>query len=723
MICLPLLVWLILTGVSGVGKENTLSQDIPEGNRVRLEGTVYKTEDTDSGQRIFILHTSILSEASDHVEALSIGKNSKVLAYIIQQEPCKIGSRVQILGICAYPGAPENPGMFDEREYYASQGISMLVKKAVIEKTDGKEDLLRETLKKCRNCMKQILCRICPKEEYGILCAMILGDKGELDQEIKELYQAGGVLHMLAISGLHVSLLGAGLFGMLRKTGLSIPKGAVISGGVLILYGCMTGMSPSAVRAILMFLIFLGSQAAGRTYDSVTALLVSAVFALMKSPEQIAMSGFLLSYGAVAGTVISPVLLGKGRRGGNLKISFSVWMVTLPLVSRFYYRVPMYGILLNLIVLPLMPVIMISGMAGIAAGFLSAELGTFFAAPAYYGLKMVAFLCRIIKILPGCSWVTGRLSSMQIGIYYLIFLILLLCFAKKQKIGLIQRAFGIILIISIVCFQMPAKWTMTFLNVGQGDGICIRMPGGAVWMVDGGSSDREKLGEYSLSPYLEYQGIEIVDYWMVSHFDGDHISGLMEILETYHPGLHGSNSSGISIGCLVIPDLDETNEKKERLLELAGQNHIPVRKVSEGDEICQEETVCRVLAPSKVTSYGDENEASMVLEISYPGFRALLTGDMGEEGEQKLLEKGLIRKTDVLKAGHHGSKMSTGEGLLQTASPTVAVISCGSGNRYGHPHEEVLDRLEEEEIRILRTDESGAIDIIVTEQGWVAAKA
>lgn len=510
---------------------------------------------------------------------------------------------------------------------------------------------------------------------------------------------------------------------MLRRIGFSISTGAIISGVILVVYGCMTGMSPSAVRAILMFLIFLGSQAAGRTYDSVTALLVSAVFALMKRPEQIAMSGFLLSYGAVTGTVISPVLLGKGKRGGNLKISFSVWMCTLPLVSWFYYRVPVYGILLNLIVLPLMPVIMLSGMAGIAAGLLSAELGIFFTAPAYYGLKMIAFFCRIIKILPGCSWVTGRLSPVQIGIYYLIFLILFVYFVKKPKIGLIQRAFGIILIISVVFTPVPAKWTMTFLNVGQGDGICIRMPGGAVWMVDGGSSDREKLGQYSLKPYLEYHGIRTVDYWMVSHFDGDHISGLMEILETYHPGLDGSNSSGISIGCLVISDLDEMNEKKERLLELAEQNHIPVRKVSEGDAICQEKTVCRVLAPSRKESYGDENEASMVLEISCPGFRALLTGDLGAEGEQKLLDKGLIRKTDVLKAGHHGSKMSTGEGLLHAVSPTAAVISCGRGNQYGHPHEEVLDRLEEEEICILRTDESGAVDIIVTEQGWMAAKA
>lgn len=723
MICLPLLIWLILVGISGVEKENPFLQRIPEGSSVRLEGTVYKTEKVNSGQRIFISHTSILSEASGHVEALSLGKNSNVLAYIGKREACKIGSRVQVLGICAYPDAPVNPGMFDERTYYRSLGIAMLVRKASIEKTDGRENLFLAGLENFRDNMKQVLFRICPGVEYGILSAMLLGDRGEMDQEIKDLYEAGGILHILAISGLHISLLGAGLYGIFRKVGIPIPAGAVISGGTLLLYGCMTGMSPSAVRAIVMFLVFLGAQAVGRTYDSVTALLVSAVLTLMKSPEQIAGSGYLLSYGAVAGTVVTPVLLGKGQRCKNLKISFGIWLFTLPLVSWFYYRVPLYGILMNLAILPLMPVIMISGMAGIAAGICSVGLGTFFAAPAYYGLKVITFFCSLIKTLPGNSWVTGRLSPIRMGIYYLLFLLLLVYFMKKPKIGLLQRAFGIILILSVVCFPQQHPWTMTFLNVGQGDAICIRMPQGAVWMVDGGSSDQENPGRYCIQPYLEYQGIRRVDCWMLSHFDNDHINGLMEILEAYRPGLDESNSSGISIGCLVIPDLDTTNENKERLLQLAGQNRIPVRKMSEGDQICQENTVCRVLAPSPDVSYGDENEASMVLEISCPGFRALLTGDMGEEGEKKLLEKGLIRKTDLLKVGHHGSKMGTGEGLLRAAAPAAAIISCGRDNRYGHPHREVLDRLEEEDVRILRTDEAGAIDIIAEEQGWKVAKA
>lgn len=729
IIYLPLLLWLVLVGSTGVGMPDGASRPWPAGDTIQVEGTVYRQELKGSSQSIYLKNISVLSKASQNIEAVSEYTKKNVVVFLKENQWIEIGNIVQVLGICAYPSLPENPGGFDAYGYYGAMDIAMTIKKAVVQKNDHRADFFRQFLSTVRKKASESLFNVFNSEDAGILSAMLLGEKNGLDRELKELYQDNGIIHILAISGLHISLLGMALYYLLRKIGVSFAGASGVSGSILAAYVLMTGSAASSLRAWIMFVIFLGAQIAGRTYDSPTALLSAAVVMLLHNPKMVTQAGFLLSFAAVAAVNLSAHFTHPMRKGKSLGISLSIFLVTLPVVAWFYYRIPVYGIFLNVIVIPMMPIILGAGAVSMAVGMCSVKIGIFFAAPAHYVLAGIRFLCGRVRMLPGNTLVLGRPKPIQIVVYYLILLILLLFFKKKRKIDLLTRAFGIILIISIILYKEPQKWTMTFLNVGQGDGCCIRTEKRAVWMIDAGSSDHQELAAYSLCPYLEYHGIDEVDYWMISHYDNDHVSGLMEILQSYQKDAAGRNACGITVKHLILPDIgrgETVSEKEsvyEKIVKLAEQNQIQVLYAGAGDVIRQGETYFRVLAPKRNHVYKNHNEASMVVEVTYKGFRALLTGDVEGEGEEALLKEGLLGDVDLLKVAHHGSGNSTKEEFIEQIKPEVSVISCGAGNRYGHPHQELLRRLEAAKSKIVRTDSVGAVDVIVTEQGYYVAKA
>ena len=196
---------------------------------------------------------------------------------------------------------------------------------------------------------------------------------------------------------------------------------------------------------------------------------------------------------------------------------------------------------------------------------------------------------------------------------------------------------------------------------------------------------------------------------MISHFDQDHISGLMEILENYERGPAGQNVNGITVKQILIPDLKLEDEKEKRhMLELAKHFQIPVYQCAKGTELEQDGMHIRVLNPAVQKHYESPNAGSMTLLVSFQDFSALLTGDLEGSGEQQAAEA-LEENVDVLKVAHHGSRNSSSEEFLEKAGGTSAVISCGAGNSYGHPHSELLDRLKRAGYKILRTDQDGMI--------------
>ena len=730
MLCLPVLLWFLMMAALKQWKQDESSLPWREGTMLEVTGRIEQIQTKEKKQTLILKNISGITILTHDKSSDNDSNHTKEKNYITDsengamakltdtisgikvqmQQPAKlkIGNRVTVAGEVQYFAGSENEGEFDTRQYYAMQKIDFLLKKGEILTGNGAVDLLRESCHIVKEKGKSILESLMDAEEAGVMEALLLGEKDNLDPEIRSLYQKNGIVHVLAISGLHISMIGMTLFHFLRKMRLGFGSAAVLSGTLIWLYGVLTGFPVSAIRAILMFFLFLGSQVLGRTYDILVAMTVSGVCMLFQKPELLTQSGFLLSYSAVAGVAAAGLLPGKHLSLDALKISIVTWLTTAPIVAWFYYQIPIYGIFLNLLVIPSMSVIVLMGILGMTAGICSLAAGTFLLAPVHYLLQLTFALCRRCGRFPGAQWVTGRPKLWQIGLYYLILLLLFLFLQKIRKIDLIKTAFGIILGIGILGYHGTRDWSLTFLNVGQGDGICIQTPKGNVWMVDGGSSTRSRLAEYCLEPYLRYQGTDRIDGWILSHFDGDHISGLLEILEDYERGITGTNVNGITIERILIPELTEDGEEKRKILELAERHQIPVYSCAKEEEISQDGMKIHICGPETDFPYESSNAGSMVLRVTYRDFTALLTGDLEGSGEQQLIEE-LEEPCDVLKVAHHGSKNSSSDQLLRKVGGKTAVISCGEGNRYGHPHLELLERLQKNGYQILRTDQDGMI--------------
>lgn len=678
-----------------------------------------------------------------------------------------IGSRVRISGSFSLYTETTNIGQFDARNYYAARKIYGQVKKAAIVYTEPPNIIGRgkECLWQLRRHLAETFLEVYGEENGALLAAMLLGERTFLSEETQSLYKAAGTLHVIAVSGLHISLLGLGLYRLLRRIFDAQAPAAVISVLCMAAYVFLVGNPPSAVRAFIMFAMGLLAGYWKRTLDTPTALSLSAAIILMGNPFYIGQSSFLLSFLAIlAIAVFQPALkeclalinpyhfplsrLLDSRRawrlrhldpqkvtggchellkkaGNGLQSSFSVWIVTLPVQLFFFSEVSLFGIFFNLLIIPLMGVILLLGIAGL---FLKEifHLFTFLTGSALTDWEItVISICRyaegiffaIIKAggsladrLSFAMWTPGKPAYGKMLLAFGLLLLFCLLGNLSENGRTIPEKFwkyrlGILLGVILLLAGYPAhNLQITFLDVGQGDGICMELPDGRVYLMDGGSSDVSKVGNYRLVPFLKAKGIRKIDAVFLSHGDADHINGIAELLE----------EKQMSIDCICLPAGAEQEEFVE-IRDLARARNISVRTIQAGDFWENNGAKFWCLNPADVTASG--NAASMVLYMEYQDFSMLLTGDLEGEGEKSvaaLLRSNAITGISVLKVAHHGSKNSTKEEFLRQCSPAVAVISCGEHNTYGHPHKETLERLNDMGTAVYRTDCSGAVQITVS---------
>lgn len=678
-----------------------------------------------------------------------------------------IGSRVRISGNFSLYTEATNIGQFDARNYYAARKIYGQVKKAAIVYTEPPNIIGRgkECLWQLRRHLAETFLEVYGEENGALLAAMLLGERTFLSEETQSLYKAAGALHVIAVSGLHISLLGLGMYRLLRRIFDAQAPAAVISVLCMAAYVFLVGNPPSAVRAFIMFAMGLLAGYWKRTLDTPTALSLSAAIILMGNPFYIGQSSFLLSFLAIlAISVFQPVLkeclahinpyhfplsrLLDSRRawrlrhldpqevtggcqellkkaGNGLQSSFSVWIVTLPVQLFFFSEVSLFGIFFNLLIIPLMGVILLLGIAGL---FLKEifHLFTFLTGSVLTEWEItVTSICRyaegiffaIIKAggsladrLSFAMWMPGKPAYGKMLLAFGLLLLFCLLGNLSENGRTFPEKFwkyrlGILLGVILLFAGYPAhNLQITFLDVGQGDGICMELPDGRVYLMDGGSSDVSKVGNYRLVPFLKAKGIRKIDAVFLSHGDADHINGIAELLE----------EKQMSIDCICLPAGAEKEEFVE-IRDLARARNISVRTIQAGDFWENNGAKFWCLNPADVTESG--NAASMVLYMEYQDFSMLLTGDLEGEGEKSvaaLLRSNAITGISVLKVAHHGSKNSTKEEFLRQCSPAVAVISCGEHNTYGHPHKETLERLNDMGTAIYRTDCSGAIQITVS---------
>jgi len=776
-----------------------------------------------------------------------------ILCYLREGVPePEIGSLVILKGTLKNFQQPTNPGQFNAPFYYQILRISFRLNQAEIQVKSDRFYKIAEGLYQLRRKAGSKVDALLPEQEASVMKTMLLGEKGILDEEIKGLYQRNGIAHILAISGLHISMIGMGLYQLLRRAGLKIKLSAILASMIIVLYGMMTGFAVSAIRAIAMFLLQMLAQVLGRTYDRITALAVAAVLVLVEQPLYLFHSGFQFSFLCVLGISLILPVLGNVRKGKKLFEGVALMAVTLPVYLGVFYQIPVYSMFLNFIVLPMMSILMGAGIVMILAAFLCMPL----AIPAAWlitGILMVyERLGLFTEQLPHHYWTPGCPAKWQLAVYVAVLIIIAALGRTKRKAVLYQKdrihkdcihrrgscekgklqedmrrhdvlqyeklqyersqhgmaqhnipryevsqyeipqyemqnkrirriachggkwistygipvgiCWGFLLLgVVILTWRFRPELKVTFLDVGQGDCIFLQTENGASYLTDGGSSSVSKVGKYRMIPFLKYQGASQIKAVFVSHADSDHYNGIAELLEQ-------AELEGIRVENLVLTDIaDECrSEGYEELVELAGQNGITVQLLHEGQQLQDGELLFQCLHPSKGYRAEDLNETSMVLLVTYREFSMLLTGDVQGAGEEHLTqelqdwkEPGVTQMQDVirisgeeesiederieeqieekrpqnkmganhteteltiLKVAHHGSKNSTSEEFLKAANPKIAIISCGKGNRYGHPHEETLERLDKVDVPWFCTKDYGAITVTVNDRSRVQVR-
>ena len=751
--------------------------------------------------------------------------------------PTAIGEYVAVRGAFFEFSEATNPGEFDSRTYYRSKQVMGRLKNAELIERAEPAFGIREWLLQRREYWEAYLTECFPKKEAAIMSALLLGEKGGLEEETRELYRRNGILHILSISSLHITILGMGLYRLLRKAGLPVWAAAVLGGMFMIGYGMLTGFGVSVCRAVGMYLLRMLAEVAGRTYDMLNALGAVGGVMLLWNPYYLQNSGFLLSYTCVLGIgIVYPVLKkwleerqaerrkgkagsvrevriegrkegrkersveemrgerkgkersvrevrGEKRKGkegsvrkvdeegrkkkegsirercrrrkekeGNIRkvcgkkakvmlidsllLSISIQLVTLPVQLWFFFEVPVLGGVINLLILPLVKPLVISGVFLLLFPF----AGKWISAVGIFILRWYELVCSFFDRLPWQTWNPGRPEIWQILVYYGALLLMLRGMNRGKNSGRGARlGSGCLFVMGLILLGMRFGngAQIIFLDVGQGDCVLIQTEAGENYLYDCGSTSRSNVGKYVLLPYLKYRGIRNLDAIFVSHPDRDHVNGVIEVLEY-------AKEKGIQVAQIVISatGIENAAEQYVELLEAAAGAYdgagVEVRLLAAGDKWSGRKGAAEFLCLHPGAAGEGEldvNEASLCLYarlFSKKGeLSVLLTGDVEGPGEELLtesLERYGIEKTDVWKVAHHGSRNATGEAFLKQIkgewqTPLIAVISCGRKNRYGHPHEETIDRIEAAGAEWYCTKENGAVTVTTDKGGKIKVKS
>lgn len=711
-ICVYMVVSFICYGESeNVHPMDCVFDETIEGD---VEGRIAQLDTKSKGVLVYLKEVKLWPRGIKKVYA-----SQGVIVYYDEEGSFKIGNRVRFFGEIQKFQKPGNYGQFDEFSYYKGKGIDYKVYGQTMKIVDGKTAVLREGLRRIKDRMWEVYKQVLGEKEAGIIGAMILGQKSFLAEETKELYQKNGISHVLAISGLHISLIGFFLYGLLRRTGMKEAFCCILSVFLIVSYGVLTNFGVSTFRAVTMLACVFVGKCMGRTYDAKSAMALSGMILLVQNPQVIGQSGFLLSFGAVIGIAyVVPLMLevlpDNYKKNNNktvfrlkqtlvkaLVLSISVNLTILPVLSHFFYEISLYSIVLNLLVIPLLSLLILLALFGGVLGLIYLPLGEFLMGGVTCILRFYQFMCEWFESLPYSTFLLGKMEIPQMVMYYLVFGLVLFCLKKyKRKIIL----FGL-LFLSVTFFKKEyGGLEVTFLDVGQGDCIFMKVPGGGNYLIDGGSVTVNQVGKYRIEAFLKAKAIRKLDYIFVTHLDADHVSGIEELLL-------GSSRGGVAITGLVLTKTVAEDETYERIRKIAREAGITIYYMKRGDIIKNGKLGITCLHPDQGFETTSRNGFSLVLSLSYGNFDLLLTGDVEMDGESAMFGGGLLKDYDVLKVAHHGSKNSTSMEFLEVIKPEVAVISCGKGNRFGHPHKELLDRFSQKGISVMSTSLWGAISI------------
>lgn len=553
-----------------------------------------------------------------------------------------------------------------------------------------------------------------PIETIGIAQALIYGERGYIDDEIITSYQSLGLVHLLAISGLHVGLLTGAIFYIGIRMGFTRESVTHTLLCLLPVYTIVAGAAPSVVRATLMLMILLSCIRWKKVYP-VDSIGIACFLMVLVNPYHVFEVGFQLSFIVSLGLILSSktiILRARNPLTQTLTVTVIAQICSFPIIIFYFYEVSILSIPYNLLFVP------VYSLMVLPLSILSLLLHILFEP---IGLFLMFLLKVTLKVLNQLALYGANLHSLSLtlGKPHILFLmgyftLLLTIFKMWERSNRKQITVFIILFITLSVIDLNGKLLdpygkITFIDVGQGDCILIELPfNKGTYLIDTGprtlnfpTEEWKKkrrtfdTGKDILLPFLKSIGIRKIDKLIITHGDLDHIGNAELIIQE------------LIVDELILGTGPIEKEYEQQLVNISYEMGIPISEFSSGDFWKSGDYTFYVLAP-----FGDEqtsNDRSIVIYSEMGGLRWLFTGDLEESGENKLISSFQSLPVDVLKVGHHGSNSSTSEQFLEHIKPKISIISVGNKNKYKHPNKEVVDRLKEKESVILRTDQHGAI--------------
>ncbi len=566
-------------------------------------------------------------------------------------------------------------------------------------------------------------------QSAALLKALLVGVRGDVDNDIRDAFANAGVIHVLAVSGLHVGFVLAGLISLFSFLHIPNPWRILLVMLCLIFYALLTGLKPSVFRATVMAIVFLGGQLMQRRAHLLNTLSIAAIILLFISPLDVFEPGFQLSFAAVLGIIFiyqrlshltAAIKIQASERGhifiGHIinlfLVSLAAQIATIPLTIYYFNRLSLISVLANLIVIPMIAVIVALGMVALLLSLVHAALGNIYLNVVWLLLKAVIVFVHAAQNSPFAYFVMPR-PSIWFLLFYLMCIFLFVAWPQvKMRKALI---FSILIVVNaFVWTHLGTKercLKITFFDVGQGDSALFEFPNGKTLLVDAGDrSEYVDYGERVIYPYLVRNGINKIDDVIVTHAHSDHNGGVLFLLEKKR------------IGRLIKTHVQH-DIKLDSLIDVtARQNKVPVCYVQAGDTLlCDAEILLMLLHPTpsfiRCAQHNSAglNDVSIVFKCVYENLSILMVGDAERSAEESMMKYGTLLQSDILKCGHHGSSTSSSTAFRKAVNAQYGIISVARFNRFGLPSDELIEKFEKEGTLICRTD-SGAVQFLVSRQ-------
>ncbi len=712
----------LLTSLINRGEINSMLSSFIKESNVTAYGSISDISLKKDYEISFIIQTdSVLISGKPIItkENLLCRLRSDSVTRTIFYEEAKPGNHIIIKGNFQQGREIRNPGEFDYRKYLLSKGISGIINSydsLSVQFISDKVDFISNGIFQARKQIDELIHKLHNHQTAGLLRGLLLADRTEIDYETKQNFINSGVIHILAVSGLHVGYIL--LFFIISFGRFNIYLRSILTIIGLLCFMLITGIPASVFRATLMTIILLIAFLSGRSTNLLNSIAISAVVILLFKPGEIFNPGFQLSYSAVLSIaiiypIIQKMILQSSVTNEYVKkfllfaaVSLSAQIGTLPFTLSYFNKLSVVSLFANLIVIPMAGIIVGLAIVALIIGSVMPALAIYFSIVNNIITSLMMDLIRFTGSLDFAFIRINNFSLLDSVIFYFFISILIYVLWKSENFRF-KLAISLILLLNIFIYtQLDDKkllpdgiLSVLMIDVGQGDSFLIKFPDNKTAIIDAGVVDPFfDTGERIIIPLLDYLGIEKIDYGFISHLDTDHYGGFASLLfnnrikEIYRPQ----------------PDSSDKSKRLEKFLE-----KMRVTKHTYQKQKYRISNVSLYILNDLKDDFLNkltQNNRSGIVKIVYGQNSFLFMGDAEEEAEKHYLNRySNFLDSDVLKVGHHGSITGSSEEFLNIVSPKISLISAGIKNKFGHPSEIVLQRLKNLNSMILRTDSLGAV--------------